>query len=181
MHRHTRASPYRTISIVHAQQLSPSPTSGDDNTSSESAPHDASLPQVRPAADSAAQSKFTKLLLNFFGFSGGKWKRVFLLHVVLTIVLNGYSVAIATYSTFGANPATAMDDAIARMQQVLAQEFGSGSNETITQLVELRQWEDFNKWVLSCAAYAVLLPSILSLTAEIPCVLENRCLCLVSI
>lgn len=107
------------------------------------------------AAECPADSKFTELLLNFFGFSGGKWKRVFVFHIMLTILLNGYSVAIATYSAFGANPSTAMDDAIAKMQKFLTQEFGSGSNGTLAQLAESRKWEDFNNWIVSCAAYAV--------------------------
>jgi len=80
----------------------------------------------------------------------------FLFHVLRPIVLNGSSVAIATYSAFGANPSIAVDDAISEMQQGLTQEFGSSSNETITQLAELRKWEDVNRWIISCAAYAVI-------------------------
>ena len=101
-------------------------------------------------------SSFSASSLAFFGLNGEKWRRVFLLHICLALIFNGFTLALAIYSTFWGdnNVLQKLDE----MQKPIGDVNAAGKCSDSAQqdrLEALARWNSFNNWIMSCSAYAV--------------------------
>ena len=130
----------------------PPSSSTDPQEESEDAPGSSSDTLSR--RDSWIQLSFT-----FLGITSENWKGLLLFHAALSLLIHAYELSIATYSAFWGCPTGHIDDKMDKLEQKVLQSVQSSTatttNHTLVELAELKKWEAFNKWVMSCAAYAV--------------------------
>jgi len=153
------ADPHHTLSNDGAHDAVNHAAPGPDANNAPGPGLDLDSPRRVSTGGGSRRSSFAELSLSFFGFDQGRWKKILIFHVVLTLLFNGYNFAISTYSTFFAQcQNSSTNDVLLKMQRVLSNDGDLDCavlNRTLTQLAELKEWEEFNRWVLTCAAYAV--------------------------
>ena len=104
---------------------------------------------------SSRRDSLVQLSVAFLGINAENWKGILLLHIALSLTIHAYELGIGTYSAFWGCPTQAIDTKMQKVLQAVESSKLSGSNETLAELAQLKKWETFNKWIISCAAYAV--------------------------
>lgn len=104
---------------------------------------------------SSRRDSLVQLSVAFLGTNAENWKGILLLHIALSLTIHAYELGIGTYSAFWGCPTQAIDTKMQKVLQAVESSKLSGSNETLAELAQLKKWETFNKWIISCAAYAV--------------------------